>query len=72
MTHMARTLHPCLGMENRETVTLTEAARLLGVSRATVGRYLKKGILTPVRLPSGHRRVLRASLDKELAKMQGA
>lgn len=42
-------------------VTTAEAARLLGVSRSTVQRYAKAGLLRPAHvLPSGH---LRWDLD---------
>lgn len=42
-------------------VTTAEAARLLGVSRSTVQRYVKAGLLRPAHvLPSGH---LRWDLD---------
>jgi excisionase family DNA binding protein len=37
-------------------ITPTEAARLLGVSRATLQRYANAGRLHPRRLPSGYRR----------------
>jgi excisionase family DNA binding protein len=42
-------------------VTTAEATRLLGVSRSTVQRYVKAGLLRPAHvLPSGH---LRWDLD---------
>lgn len=40
-----------------------EAARLLGVSLTTVARYVDQGLLEARRLPSGQRRVKRASVD---------
>ena len=40
-----------------------EAALALGVSVETVRRYLDQGILEGCFLPSGHRRITRASVD---------
>jgi len=39
-----------MDVEAREVVNLSEAARILGVSRPTVYRAIKDGILGPVRL----------------------
>ena len=49
-------------MPERETYTLTEAARILGVSHATVRRYAESGKVPAIKL---HRRVLipRAYID---------
>jgi excisionase family DNA binding protein len=71
LKHWARLSHPCLGMDNTPTVTLTEAAKRLGVSRTTISRYLDRGILKCVRLPTGVRRVTKESLAAALAGMRG-
>ena len=48
-------------------LTSAELADELGVSRATISRYAREGILTPaLRLPSGH---FRWRLDDVLAQM---
>ena len=44
----------------------TEAARLLGITKQTVHRYLESGYLTGVRLPGGARRIHRESVEKFL------
>lgn len=45
------------GMDDVGTlITQTEAVRLLGVHRSTLLRWEELGRLTPVKLPSGHRR----------------
>ncbi len=41
-----------------------EAARLLGVSLTTISRYVDAGQLQAQRLPSGQRRILRASVER--------
>lgn len=46
-----------------EHLTSTEAAKLLGVSAATVKRWSDDGVLTTVRTPGGHRRFRRADLS---------
>lgn len=40
-----------------------EAAELLGVDKRTLGRYVDKGILHPVSLPSGQHRYRREELN---------
>lgn len=42
-----------------ELLTVGEAARLVGVSRSTIDRYVNEGKLVARRLPSGHRRIRR-------------
>jgi len=48
-----------------EHLTSTEAARLLGVSAATIKRWSDEGVISTVRTPGGHRRFRR--LDVSLA-----
>ena len=48
-----------------EHLTSTEAARLLGVSAATIKRWSDDGVISTVRTPGGHRRFRR--LDVSLA-----
>ncbi len=43
-------------------LTSTEAAKLLGVSAATIKRWSDDGVLSTVRTPGGHRRFRRADL----------
>ena len=58
-------------VEDRETYTMTEAARLLGVCRATIRRYVDRGYLQAERLPSGRRRIkARSLLDLKLQMQQ--
>ncbi len=42
------------------------AAEVLGVSPATLDRWVRNGRLTPFRTPSGHPRYTRAQLDRLL------
>jgi 8-oxo-dGTP diphosphatase len=49
-----------------DLLTTTEAAKLLGVDRSTVTRYVRLGKLPAVRLPSGHARIRRADVDRVL------
>ncbi len=46
-----------------EAITTTEAARMLGVSRWTVVRYIREGRLRAFRLPSGRLRLHRKDVD---------
>ncbi|MBO0690861.1 MAG: helix-turn-helix domain-containing protein [Candidatus Dormibacteraeota bacterium] len=58
-------------MEADELLTTGEAAREVGVSRATVARWVRLGLLPARRLPSGHARVRRADLHR-LVTEQGS
>jgi len=40
-----------------------EAAKLLGVSRDSIGRYMEDGILKGIRTPGNQRRIERDSID---------
>ena len=51
-------------MKQEETLLRPqEAARRLGVAVITIKRYVKKGYLAYRRLPSGHIRIVEASLE---------
>ena len=53
----------------RDDLTTAQVARMLGVSTTTVLAYVDKGVLTPYRrLPSGHRRYLRADVEALVAQ----
>lgn len=45
------------------SISITEAARRLGVHESTVRRYADRGVLRASRLPSGVRRLSRADVD---------
>jgi excisionase family DNA binding protein len=45
-----------------ETITVREAARLLGVHENTVRRYVDRGLIPAERLPTGVRRIKRNGL----------
>ncbi len=46
----------------RDTLTTREVARLIGVSKSTVARWVDRGELAAHRTPGGHRRIPRAGL----------
>lgn len=48
---------------NPSSLTLREAARLLGVHESTVRRYADRGLISSSRLPSGVRRLRREDVD---------
>ncbi len=50
-----------------EIMTTKEAAKLLGMSRCSVYRWLNRGWITGITLPNGTIRVIRTSIDKVLA-----
>ena len=45
-------------MDHKQFLSVSEAARILGVSAGTVRTWGRKGILREHRLPTGHRRFL--------------
>jgi len=47
-----------------DAVSVSEAARQLGVSVDTIHRWMEDGVLDGFRLPSGHRRILLSSIAK--------
>jgi DNA-binding transcriptional MerR regulator len=55
----------------KRLITTAEAARELGVSRSTLGRYVRLGLLTPTRtLPSGHHRWDMEELERQLRELR--
>ena len=61
-------MHPTSDQTSSVWLTPSEAARYLGVSVRTVERYIEAARLDVRRLPSGHRRISRESLDVLLSK----
>jgi DNA-binding transcriptional MerR regulator len=52
-------------------LTTAEAAKLIGVSRATLSSYARKGLLRPeFRLPTGSLRWTLSSLRRQLAEVE--
>ena len=54
-----------------EWISTGVAARMLGVKLDAVRSYINSGALEAIRLPSGHYRVARASIERLLAKRTG-
>lgn len=52
-----------------ETVSIKQAANELGVHENTVRNYFDRGVIVGYRLPSGHRRIWRAELDRIKTEM---
>ncbi len=50
-----------------EYLTATETAAALTISPRTLWRYQAQGIITPHRLPHGHRRFLRSDVEALIA-----
>lgn len=50
-------------MSDYDYVSAGQAARILGVSTDTIGRYLEAGVIEGHRTPGGHARLLRASVE---------
>lgn len=42
--------------ENKELLKIGEASKFLGVSKRTLLNWEEKGLISPIVLPSGHRR----------------
>jgi excisionase family DNA binding protein len=51
-------------MSDPEWLTASEAAKILGVSRSTIHRYVEAGILPARRLPSRVLRIRRAEVER--------
>ena len=64
MEHHEHTHQPVLGL------TISEAARFLGVSLSTVRRWSDAGVLPSYRTPGGQRRYSREQLDTFLRSLQ--
>lgn len=58
-------------MVDARWLTVGQAARLLGVSETTARDYADAGRLNSTRLPSGHRRIDPASVEKLRAELYG-
>jgi len=56
--------------EPRLGLSISEAARVLGVSLSTVRRWSDAGVLPSYRTPGGQRRYSRQQLDAFLASLQ--
>lgn len=54
---------------NEEWLTTGQAAKLLSVSISTVARYVEQGKLRARRLPSGHLRIPRSSVERYLREL---
>ncbi len=58
------------GQDDERLLTTAEAAKLIGVSRATLASYARKGLLKPeFRLPTGGLRWNLSSLRRQLAEI---
>ena len=58
------------GQDDDRLLTTAEAAKLIGVSRATLASYARKGLLKPeFRLPTGSLRWRLSSLRQQLAEI---
>ncbi len=49
--------------ESATLISPAEVQRQLGISYGTVHRYIKDGRLRAIRLPTGHTRILRDSVE---------
>lgn len=54
-----------------EFVTVSDAARLLGISSSTIQRLVDNGTLSSWKTSGGHRRILRAPLEALIGKRSG-
>lgn len=52
--------------ENIEYLLISDAAEILGVSGQTLRRWIKKGYIECITLPSGHRRFDRKEVERVL------
>lgn len=55
-----------------DTLTISQAAELLGVHQNTLRGWADKGLVPVVKLPSGYRRFRPSDIERELAKMESA
>lgn len=56
--------------QTKPTCSTRDAAELLGISVRTAQLWVEEGRLSAWKTPGGHRRILRASVDKILAEQQ--
>lgn len=57
--------------DNEELLKTSEVARILGITRQTVLKWVTTGYITPKeRLPSGHYRYERVEVDRVKRNMQ--
>lgn len=54
------------GEQSDEIITMAEAARALGKSPQTVGRWIQDGLLNAVRMPTGIFHLRKSELNKFL------
>ena len=57
-------------MTKSEVISPGEVCRALGIDPSTLKRWAASGKIKSRKLPSGHRRYLRADLKKLIAKME--
>lgn len=65
-------MHPTSDETSGGYLTTSEAARYLGVSTRTIARYIEAGLLPVFWLPSGHRRIARADLDRIIRRVEAS
>ena len=53
-------------------LTTRQAAKLLGVSRVTLRRYFRQGLIHPLKLPGGAYRLSNEELERFLSECQEA
>lgn len=51
-----------------ETVKVSQAAKIAGVDRRTILRWVDKGYIKAVKYPSGHHRIIKENLEQFLSK----
>lgn len=54
---------------SRDTVSTTQAAKLLGVARGTVQRLVDIGKLEAIKTPGGHRKIALQSIERMLGSL---
>lgn len=59
-----QTKHTCIINEDLDLISVGPAAAILGVSRDTIKRYERAGLIHCRRTPTGHRRFRRVDVEK--------
>jgi excisionase family DNA binding protein len=59
-----------MGIHEVQALTPAETMKSLGISRSTLNRYVEAGALSPMRLPSGHRRFSSSQVEAILARRE--